>query len=295
MHVLAGEPLEDIPGMEWDAEPFANFAAAPVGWVQRGWFHLGFFAQLLFIVHFVWGLVRDPKECVKHVYVPKTFLEAEKKKIMEELKEAGSEEWVGSSDVLVAWWLQNVYKHRTDPTPLHLHIPVNLRDYPIFPTPSGNMDLPYINNAVLSIHVAPFAVNTLGSTPLREIALRIRRAIIAYNNDVEGVRNDVGWRIANPGIVPFPCPPGATFSLQSSWRAAQFGKLDFSGAMPAPRPGEGRKPKVFLVTSFATGKNMPLRESGAVEFENEDCIWMNEVRGEKDWEAIRRAGSFNWR
>ena len=39
---------------------------------------------------------------------------------------------------------------------------MNLRDYPIFPTPSGNMVLPYINNAVMSIHVPPFAVNTLG-------------------------------------------------------------------------------------------------------------------------------------
>lgn len=35
--------------------------------------------------------------------VPKVFLEDRKREIMEELKAEGSEEWVGSSDVLMAW------------------------------------------------------------------------------------------------------------------------------------------------------------------------------------------------
>jgi hypothetical protein len=53
---------------------------------------------------FVLSTIRDPKEVNYLVRVPKAFLNEAKQKIMEELKTQGSREYVGSSDVLLAWW-----------------------------------------------------------------------------------------------------------------------------------------------------------------------------------------------
>ncbi|KAJ7065049.1 hypothetical protein C8F01DRAFT_787112 [Mycena amicta] len=99
--ILSGEPVHDIPGMPWDVEPFATFTTPPRGWHQRGWFNLGLVSTAWFIVLFVLRLVRDAKETMKYVRVPKTFLDDEKRNITEELKSMGSEEWVGSSLGLV--------------------------------------------------------------------------------------------------------------------------------------------------------------------------------------------------
>ena len=44
------------------------------------------------------------KEVHHLVRVPKVFLNETKQKIMEELKAQDSSEYVGSSDVLLAWW-----------------------------------------------------------------------------------------------------------------------------------------------------------------------------------------------
>ncbi|KAJ7930494.1 hypothetical protein B0H13DRAFT_2309446 [Mycena leptocephala] len=119
--VLAGDAWDDIPGMPWDAAPFGTFTTATQARMcQRGWFDLG---------------------GNKVVRVPKAFLEGRKREIMGELKAEGSEEWVGSSDVLMAWWFKTSYTHRTDATPLHIHLPVNLRDMSIFPGADGTNEL----------------------------------------------------------------------------------------------------------------------------------------------------------
>jgi hypothetical protein len=105
--VLAGDALEDIPGMPWDIAPFpTSEAPALVPVCQRGWFELGALEKIAFVVSFVWRIFRDPKEENKVVRVPKAFLEKRKREIMGELKAEGSEEWVGSSDVLMAWWFK---------------------------------------------------------------------------------------------------------------------------------------------------------------------------------------------
>jgi hypothetical protein len=105
--VLAGDALEDIPGMPWDIAPFpTSEAPALVSVCQRGWFELGALEKIAFVVSFVWRIFRDPKEENKVVRVPKAFLEKRKREIMGELKAEGSEEWVGSSDVLMAWWFK---------------------------------------------------------------------------------------------------------------------------------------------------------------------------------------------
>lgn len=108
--LLTGGALDDIPGMPWDMQPFKPFTVQPDGRtkipIMRGMFKLGVFATISFIVRFMWRLWREPKEDVKLVCVPKAFLEERKRTIMDELTAEGSSEWVGSSDVLIGWWLQ---------------------------------------------------------------------------------------------------------------------------------------------------------------------------------------------
>ncbi|KAF7301962.1 hypothetical protein MIND_00762300 [Mycena indigotica] len=290
---ISGERIEDIPGMDWDAQPFATFSQpAPAGWVQRGFFDLGLISKASFIARMVLSLMRDPKDHGMYVCVPKPFLEAEKQKIMDELKEEGSKEWVSSSDVLVGWWLKTGYKHRQDlQTPFHLHLPVNVRKHGIFSTASGDIGGPFINNAVMGISIPPFTIGDLHTMSLRDIALRIRRAILAYNNDLEGIKNDVSWRCANPSMMVFPCPPGAEYSFQTNWRTAGFGQLDFSGALVAPK----KQARVIWVTGHSTSGNpMPMRGSGVMLFENDDVVWMGQMRTVGDWEDIRRAGALKF-
>jgi hypothetical protein len=104
--LLNGEDIDMIPGMEWDAAPFENFTKPMAVTSLCGWFDLRLFAQIVFIVRFVLRVFWDPKEVTYFVRVPKMFLEDSKREIMDNLKLQGSTEWVGSSDVLMAWWFK---------------------------------------------------------------------------------------------------------------------------------------------------------------------------------------------
>ncbi|KAF7325653.1 hypothetical protein MKEN_00415200 [Mycena kentingensis (nom. inval.)] len=285
--LLAGEPLADIEGMPWDFEAFAGFTQPTPGWHQQGWFRLGLLSIATWIVQRVLlPRLRDPKEVGMHVRVPKAFLEAEKRRVMEELKAAGSEDWVGSSDVLLAWWLKTAYQHRSDNTQLYVQIPANIRDHHVFPTESKTIEAPFVNNAILAVPVPPFTLKHIRSMTLQEIALQIRRAILAYGADIETLQKDLHWRCPNPAPLLFPCPPGAEFSMQTNWRDAKFGAMDFSGALVDGKGSGG----VVGVSMITTGTSVPLRNNGVILFEDDECVWMGQVKGAKDWEAIKKGG-----
>ncbi|KAJ7930489.1 hypothetical protein B0H13DRAFT_1595168 [Mycena leptocephala] len=297
--VLAGDAWDDIPGMPWDAAPFGTFTTATQARMcQRGWFDLGLLGKLAFIVCLVWNILRDPKEENKVVRVPKAFLEGRKREIMGELKAEGSEEWVGSSDVLMAWWFKTSYTHRTDATPLHIHLPVNLRDMSIFPGADGTNELapiptPYINNAVVSIAIPPLPANTLRNMSLRHLALHIRRAINEYKDNLDGIGADVRSLCAHPFSMILPCPPGADYSIQTNWRKGRFGELDFSGAS-VKEAGLKLRTRVRYVTTIGSGTRIPMRGTGVVLFEDEQAVWMRQFRGVKDWERVKKAGEFEF-
>ncbi|KAJ7197768.1 hypothetical protein GGX14DRAFT_667550 [Mycena pura] len=298
--VLAGDAWDDIAGMPWDAVPFGTFTTTPTQArvCQRGLFDLGLLAKLAFVVCFGLSILRDPKEENMVVRVPKVFLEDKKREIMEELKAVGSEEWVGSSDVLMAWWFKTSYTHRTDATPLHIHLPVNLRDMSIFPVACGTNELapistPYINNAVLSIAIPPLPANTLRNMSLRDLTLHFRRAIIAYKNALDGIRADVRSLCAHPLAMIFPCPPGAEYSSQTNWRKGRFAEVDFSGASVG-EPGSSPPARVRFVTTIWSGTRMPLRGTGVVLFEDEQAVWMRQIRGVNDWKRAKKAGEFEF-
>ncbi|KAJ6557927.1 hypothetical protein B0H19DRAFT_1070521 [Mycena capillaripes] len=288
--LMNGDDIDAIPGMEWDMQPLESFTGPTSVTHQKGWFNLGLFGQLLFIFWFMLRILRDPKEEDYLIRVPKAFVEDSKREIMENLKAQGSAEWVGSSDVLLAWWFKTIYSHRKieDATPVHIHLPVDLRGKPIFPGDS-TIATPYINNAIASIAIPPIPVNAFQTESLGEIALRLRRAILAYNASIPGIQADLHWRCANPLQVHYPCPPGGEYAFQTNWRVAHLEELDFSGARVEEK--EKEKPRVLLAVGYIlSGKNIPMRGGGGIFFEDDDAVWMTQIRGKKDWEDIRRSG-----
>ncbi|KAJ6465809.1 hypothetical protein C8R45DRAFT_1173472 [Mycena sanguinolenta] len=296
--VINGDNFDAIPGMEWDAQPFAHYVPTPgsssvsTRTSLRGWFDLGWLSKLSFIGRYVWSSIRNP-EIGYLVRVPKVFLNEAKQKIMEELKLQGSSEYVGSSDVLLAWWFKTVYNYRApmDQTPVHLHFSGSLRSRRVFAQDSP-LAYPYINNAVLRISVPPIPMNAFVNKSLGELALHMRRAILAYNADAAALRADLRWLFEGSNVtkLTFPCPPGAEFAFTTNWRYSKLGALDFSGAVVSeskPRAAAGRV--VFVHTVLTPYKISPLRSH--VVMEDEDVVWMSQIRGSKDWERIRQSGA----
>ncbi|KAJ7668035.1 hypothetical protein B0H17DRAFT_1088430 [Mycena rosella] len=273
--------------MEWDAEPFAAFTKPTAVTSQGGWVELGWFGRLLFIVFMVLRALRDPREATHIVRVPKVFLEESKREINVSLKTEGSSEWVGSFDVLMAWWLKTVYSLRRtdDTTPIHIHLPVDLREKPVFPGTS-TLAAPYIHNAVLMVAVPPIPANAFRTHSLAALALRIRRAILAFNADPDAIAAELHRRCAIPRKELFPCPPRGEYTIQSNWLKARFGALDFSGACV----GEKLQARPRVTCFIGLRANNPVRGNGVVVMEDEDAVWMSQVRGVKDWENIRLSG-----
>ncbi|KAJ7145627.1 hypothetical protein C8R44DRAFT_689695 [Mycena epipterygia] len=283
--LLNGDAIETIPEMEWDSEPYQAFRGPVDMTCQRGWFELGLLSQLILIVSFWFQILWGQKQEMYIVRVPKVFLESSKREIMENLKLQGSSEWVGSSDVLMAWWLKTSYSNRRvdDKTPIHIHLAVDIRDKPILPGAS-TLDTPYINNASLPLAFPPILANAFRTESLANLALQIRRSIIGHTTDHDGMAADVHSRCSNPEKLLFPCPPGAEYSLQTNWRKARFGALDFSGACV----GANMKPRLMCLLGIPP--NLSFRESGVVLMEDDETMWMAQVKGVKDWENIRRSG-----
>ncbi|KAJ7612687.1 hypothetical protein FB45DRAFT_759814 [Roridomyces roridus] len=288
--LINGTDIDAIKGMPWDVQPFASFAGPTQITKLRGWFNLGILSQMVFIAYFICRLFRDSNDYDVFVHVPKSFLEEEKRKIIDQLKKERSSEWVGSSDVLTAWWYKTALGYRVnDRTPFHLYFPVNIREKPLF-LGQSTLETPYINNAVAWLAIPPLPVKAFHEKSLTELALHIRRAILAYDADPEGLRDDMSCLCANPFKTHFPCPPGGEFSSHTNWRVAGFGGLDFSGAVVGEQVKQARVAFVFPVFT----SRMPyylLRGSGAVLMEDEEAIWLIQKRGEKDWDGILRSGS----
>ncbi|KAJ7687845.1 hypothetical protein B0H17DRAFT_1203370 [Mycena rosella] len=189
MYLLRGDEIDAIPGMAWDAEPFAAFKfTRPTATTnQRGWFELGLFSQVRVIVPQILRSLWEPKAVARLVRMPKAFLNNYKCEINGNLRRQGSSEWMGSSDVLMAWWSKTAYaNHRLDDTtPFHIHLPVDLRDLCIFPNTS-RLETP-INNVFLTISIPLVPTNAFRMESLAELALRSRHVITAYKADLDGI------------------------------------------------------------------------------------------------------------
>ncbi|KAF7341598.1 hypothetical protein MSAN_02057100 [Mycena sanguinolenta] len=300
--LLRGDDIHTIQGMDWNAQPLAPFSSGPVkSDVPRGFFRPS--SPLGTQMHKPSPDELDPKDIPRFVRVPKVFLNEAKQKIMDELKAQGSAEYVGSGDVLSAWWLKTVYGDRslTDHTPIHIHMLRNLRDMPIFANDAPFSE-PYIHNLISTFPIPPIPASAFQTESLAALALHIRRTIVAYNNDLEAIRADLRWRCAGSGSnnaleALRPCPPGAEWVVQTDLRSAKFAELDFSGAVvclsyvTAPKMAAR---VVFVYPFMCTDPPRVFRRGIKVLMEDAEAVWMCATRGEKHWERIRQAGEIEF-
>ncbi|KAJ6494399.1 hypothetical protein C8R45DRAFT_900431 [Mycena sanguinolenta] len=294
--LLRGDNIDTIERMEWDAQPLAPFSSGPVeSVVPRGFFRPSAPVG-------VQGIQEetpdqsDPKDISRFIRVPKVFLNEAKQKIMSELKAQGSAEYVGSGDILTAWWLKTVYGDRslTDHTPVHIHMFRNLRDMPIFANDAPLAE-PYIHNVNLTVPVPPIPASAFRTESLGTLAVRIRRSIAAYNTDIEAIRADLWWMCegSNGLEVLHRCPPGAEWVLQTDLRSAKLSDLDFSGAVVSNAPKSAAR-VVFIHQFLSSNPPTAFREGVRVLMEDADAVWMSATRGEKHWERIRQVGEIDF-
>ncbi|KAJ6461422.1 hypothetical protein C8R45DRAFT_941327 [Mycena sanguinolenta] len=152
--LLRGNDIDTIQGMELDAQSLAPFSSGPVeSDVPRGCFRPSSPLGLQEMQELTADEL-DPKDVPRFIRVPKLFLSEANKKITDELKAQGSSEYVGSGDVLTAWWLKTVYGDRslTYDTPIHMF--KNLSGTPIFAN-DAPLATPYIHNLILTFPVPP--------------------------------------------------------------------------------------------------------------------------------------------
>ncbi|KAJ6497314.1 hypothetical protein C8R45DRAFT_823157 [Mycena sanguinolenta] len=270
--LLSGEDMHAIPGMAWDAQPFALFNSGLVkSEVPHGWFKFS-----------------APQESHEEQELAPPAESDPKDHIMDELKGRGSTEYVSSSDT--------VYSHRslTDQTPIHLHVFKDLRELPLFANDAPLLE-PYIHNAISTIAVGPIPASAFQTESLGQLALRLCRAILAYTTDPEAIRADLRWQAAesNRLEVLCPCPPCAEYSFQTNWRSARLAELDFSGAVTGNERGTSA-PVMFVYPLMPTIPTRPQRGLTMVLMEDADAVWMWDVRGERDWERIRQASEISF-
>ncbi|KAK7000318.1 hypothetical protein R3P38DRAFT_3617110 [Favolaschia claudopus] len=314
--ILNGADIDSIPGMPWDMQPFENFfPESGVGRAlrpARGWFPAGWFGWMPFTWKLLWEKIQDPTERMCFARVPKVFLDDIKKQTMGDIRAQGSTEYVGSSDVLLAWWIKLIYDHRPPSNaPLWVHMAVNLRSLPIFgATNSTPLTTPYIHNAFTMYGCFSVPISTLQAESLAQVALRIRRGILTYNADPQDIRDDVAWSFANNNKIVLPCPPNGEFKMTSNLRAAGFGNLDFSGAVVGSDSEDARlrlsrdgdqtvqaeggenKGKVAFVQCVTSSKEfLPMRHLTLFLMEDKEAIWIGKMCGDGEIESIAQRAS----
>ncbi|EJD50449.1 hypothetical protein AURDEDRAFT_160350 [Auricularia subglabra TFB-10046 SS5] len=287
--VLRGE-LDTVVASPRDFRPFTEILRDPPK--LHAPLELGWFSRLRSLVRFVLWSWAGRTESSKLLYVPHTWLAARKSECMAELEARGSNEWVGSSDVLTASILKMIYAHRSgDPQKIHLYMPVSLRR--LFP---AEFKYPY-PNAIGICEVTPIAAGDIAAQPLLETALAVRRSLIAFTSPsgLDVVRGQLAWKerynAGKKGRL-FAPNPDAEYALLSNWRSAKFNQFDFSGAQKGrDKDLPGAVTPVFVGLFVQDGIQVPMRGIGAVLSETDNGIWATMTLNDEEWESLKANNS----
>ncbi|KZV89026.1 hypothetical protein EXIGLDRAFT_838818 [Exidia glandulosa HHB12029] len=247
---------------------------------RRGWYALGVFGIIHFVVLYVWSLLKDSEERRVFIRIPKERVLQMKEAAMEELKARGEGEWVSTNDIVAAWLLKLVYAHRRDSTPIALHMTINLRG--LLP---DVFSVPYINNAVATAPAYTVPANVLAGQPLIDTALTLRRALLAYKEDTTTLYSEMTDDALHPGRTLFPCHPGEQFAIVNSWLSAKYHDLAF-----APLLGSSKTVSPLWVMPYTQDRSpVPMRAVLAIIFESDDSIWARWALGRKDLRRMQQA------
>ncbi|KAJ7691565.1 hypothetical protein B0H17DRAFT_1010970 [Mycena rosella] len=109
--LLNGDAIDTILGMEWYAAPFEAFTGPTAVTTLRGYFEPEQPSWVQRVVRSLMQTLWGPKDAMQQdvtrlVRVPKVFLDEAKREINYAPTLQGSSEWVGTSDVLMAWWFK---------------------------------------------------------------------------------------------------------------------------------------------------------------------------------------------
>lgn len=208
--------LDDVPLMPREFSPLNDILASsapqsprPAGEPVGFYYAPGLFATARIVLSYIWKMIRARHEVWKLVRFPKAWLAQEKAQCMAVLAQRESKEFVGTADVLVAWWYKPLYAHHTDAALVRVKTVVNLRR--LLP--------PYLNNATTRC-AAAIPARDLGPQPVLDTVLAIRRSISAYVADTDTLGAEMAWvaKCAGVGAFVLPYLPGEEMVLTSSWR-----------------------------------------------------------------------------
>ncbi|KAJ7689561.1 hypothetical protein B0H17DRAFT_1202202 [Mycena rosella] len=323
--LLAGENIDVIQGMDWDVAPFESFrGACYVNFVR------GYGSRLPgLLVPLVRSWMRHPEElkdlgsstewACEHGPLPEddsdtdassdcdadlagpallasfaaaaAFDEARMATGYEEITQGKSKKtWIAAEKKIRG--ISYSVRKRGDETPIHVHIPVNLRPMGIFPGKS-TLTHPYINNTSSTIPLPPLAASAFQTEPLGELALRIRRATTLYHTDLRTIQAELCWLNWHPMLVLGRHPSGSQSELQVNWCEARLSELDFSGAAALGSEMKGRGRVLFVSADTTPEDHTPLQgngPNGAILMEDENAIWMSQVKRRRGWDKFRQSG-----
>ncbi|KAH7102357.1 hypothetical protein BKA62DRAFT_769789 [Auriculariales sp. MPI-PUGE-AT-0066] len=268
--------LEEVPEAPRTFAPFDDLVESvggrevcaarrgPSGQPVRGWDAFHAVGLIRFMVTSLKRAFFEGKEDPKLVYIPLEWLAARKDECMQELKARGSDEWVGSNDVLMAYICKMMYVNRTDASLVSMIVPFNLR-----PVLADIFKHTYLHNALVTLKLPAVSAKVLGSQPLVDTALLL--SILPRSS---------------PVIIPNP--PNVELASISNWRSMAMNELDFSGALPDGISTQARPE--FIFPYCTESPILPLRGSGAVFSEDKHGLWLGLTLGRGVWDRMWRSG-----
>ncbi|PWN52089.1 hypothetical protein IE53DRAFT_392294 [Violaceomyces palustris] len=270
--IVRGEPAPG-PLTHLGTDPYSSLSTpsaeppSPPGWRVFGTLDLIRFGIRFATDVFFW---RPPSVIEnREVYLPKTYLEAIKKKAMDDLGDDGR--WVSTSDAVLAWIIKRAHAGKlNDSRILSVLYPSNLRWLP----PAEGMEalpLPYLQNGAFTVVLPELAASEFVSgLSLGELAHLIRTTLETQTTPAE-IRKSLTWRLWSRGKVAVFFAPTSHWFLVTNWRRMKLYDLDFGGEVMKVW-GHGIHP-------------VPMRNSfGQVADDPSGGLWLGGYLSQKEWE-----------
>ncbi|KAL5339153.1 hypothetical protein BJX70DRAFT_397932 [Aspergillus crustosus] len=245
----------------------------------------------------------------KTIYIPETWVDEVRARAQEELElEAGDEKsgiHLTRNDIIAAFYLKLVYSwQKPTDSPVDYLGPINYRG--LLEPANTNTEIEtetekekttyYMHNSIIFL-LAQFTTRELQTTPITQIALRIRLATLNATTNPPLIKQEI-LRIETEllapamqdirGSVRYGAP------MVSPWSTFNYTGLDFSGARAragTKTDGRGRKPAVIFVCPNVplTLGDLPSPIAIGVK-DGKGGYWVRGANSRRGWEGFERGG-----